>query len=688
MVARPGRLQSAFTAGELEPLLHQRTQLKYFSTGAKRMENVRVIPQGGFTLRGGMLDIGALQADAARLFPFIASDGAAYDLVFRPGEFEAWGVSAKLDTVAISGVTSGMLPEITVAQQLDTMLLFHPDLQSKRVKHLAADDWQVDNAPFDNVFNHDYGGPVGGGVYTNGVPAEWEIEFVGLEASPASVFVLTVSGQDTVSLSYVTDMTALATAIEDAILDLPNVAAGLTAVSSSGGAGGTKITITFDGDDNAGDGWAVSGRVINKADAAILAFKRVPGVAPGEPVMSADRGWPGCGTFYAQRLLIGGFKSLPNAWAFSVVADYYNFDERFTEANGPALIPMDTSGGERVERIVSGRNVQVFTSLGEYWLAERKLSRTEAPNHVLSSTNGSARGAPIVDNEGSALYVHSQRGVLSEFRYTDLEGNFVSTNISLLASHLIEDVRDIAVQRATGSTDGNLLMLVLGSGEGRLCTVLREQEVTAFTRLTTAGQIKAVAVNGRNETMAIVQREGGRRLERLERDLLLDQAHVFANDPASATIGGLSRLNGQSVWAVADGHVFGPFTVADGAIELPIAVAAGHVGTWAPPLVETLPPPRDIGPNTVLQRKARIHSVQISVQDTTSLAVGVNGGPLRDIDLRRHGALADVPELDASLTGLVTVRGLRGFHDEPTITIGQVRPGRLTVRSVTVEAAL
>lgn len=686
MVSRPGRLQSAFTAGELEPLLHERTTLKYFSTGAKRMENVEVIPQGGFKVRGGLKDIGALQATAGRIFPFQASNGASYDLVFSNGAFEAWSATAKLQTVSI-GATTAMLPELTGAQQLDTMLVFHPDLQSQRIKHLGPTNWQVDAAPFSAVFSYDYGGPVGGGDYTNGVAAIWELEFVGLDTG-ATAFTLTVSQQDTVSILYSDHMINLADLIEEAILDLPNIGAGLVVVSTSGDATGTKVRIYFAGDGNVGDGWAVSGRVINKADAAILAFKSTPGVMPGEPVFSSDRGWPSCGAFYAQRLLLGGFKSLPNAWCFSKVGDYYNFDERFNEANGPALVPMDVPGGERIERIIAGRNPLIFTSRAEYWLAERKISRTEAPNHVQSSTNGTKRGSTIVESEGAQIYIHASGSVLGEYRFTDVEGNYASTDISLLASHLIDGAADQALRKATGSTSGNRLALVLSNGEARLATTLREQDVTAFTRMTTEGDFKAVSVNGRNEMSFIVERTVGRRLERLDDAFLLDAAAPFTNGSPSASLSGFTQFNGKQVWVIADDHVFGPYTVASGAITLPVAVSAGYVGLWIAPRVETLPPPRDIGPNTVLKRRARIHSVHISVLDTTSIAIASNGGALRDIDLARYGDLADVPELQAGFTGTLTVRGLTGFHDEPTVTIGQVRPGRMTVRSITVEAAL
>ncbi|CAN7376492.1 hypothetical protein LJR231_002265 [Phyllobacterium sp. LjRoot231] len=685
MVGRPGRLQSAWTAGELEPLLHERTEIKYFGTGAKRMENVEIAPQGGFRGRDGLRRIGAVAADAAKIFPFDASNGASYDLVFSPNNAQVWSATTYLFDIIGIGLTATMLPEFTVAQQLDTMLLFHNDLETRRIKHLGPTNWAVDNAPFTGVPNYDYGG-----VYTNGVPAVWELEFVGLSFTPGaeSVFTLTVSGQETVSIEYGSDMLILAARVQAAVLDLPNTAAGITVLSSSGDATGKKILITFGGANNSGDGWAISARVINKADAAVLALKITPGVAPGEPLFSAARGYAHCGVFYGQRLLIGGFKSLPNAWMMSKVSEYFNYDDRFTEANGPALIPMDVPGGERIERLVSSRSLLVFTTKAEYWIAERALSKTQAPNHVQSSRNGTRRGVPVIENEGAAIFCHANGGVLGETRYTDVEGNFVSTDISLLASHLIRDVRHLAVRRATISTDGNIVGVVTGPGEARLATILREQDVTAFARMTTDGLFRAVSVNGRNEMSWLVDRPAGRQLERSEDGLLLDEAIDFSYGTPQTFVSGLEIFNGRTVWCIGDRNVFGPFVVSGGVISLPRAISFATVGTWKPPIVETLPPPRTIGPNLVMKRKARIHSVQLSVLDTTSIAIAVNGKPLKDLNLVRYGALADVPELDAPFTGTIPIRGLTGYVDEPTVTISQIRPGRFTVRSITIEAAL
>lgn len=675
MVSSPGRMQSAFTAGELAEILEERTTLKYFATGLKRAENIVIAPQGGFRLRDGLRLIGDLPADAARILPFDASNGSYFDLVFASDTCQVWNATSMTATMTVTGLAS-FVPELTFAQRLDTLVLFHEDLKTKRVR-LMPSGWVVDDLPYEKLPNYDYGA-----AYTNGVPAEWRLEFVGLE-SGSTIFVLNISGQETQSIAYSSGGDLIPN-IKTALDNLPNVRPGYTVTTPSA----NKILIKFAGAGNEGDGWAVSARIVNKADAAILSVKQTPGVAPGEPVISDTRGWPQCGCFYNQRLIIGGFRSLPNAWMPSRQADYFNYDERFTEANGPFLVPMDIAGGEKVEAIVPSLNLLLFTTQAEYWIAERAISKTEAPNHVQSSRNGIRRGVPVAENEGASLWCHANGSTLGELRYTDQDGNYLATNISLLAPHLLEDVRDMAVRRATASMDGNVGCVVRKDGQARLVTLLREQEVTAFARMSSDGLFKAVARNGRNELSFILDHGGKRTLERMENGLLLDEAIDVTFGAPQATIPGLSRFNGRQIWAIGDRNVFGPFIVVAGQISLPVKVSHVTVGTWRPPIVSTLPPPREIGPNTVLKRKARIHTVHVSVLDTTSLAISTNGGPLKEVDLHRWGVAADVPELDQGVTTSIKISGLRGYADAPFVTISQLRPGRLNVRAITVEAAL
>lgn len=675
MVARPGRTQAAFTAGELDPRLHDRTSLKYFSTGLKHAENIVITPQGGLRLSDGLRLIGDLPAGADRVFPFDASNGESFDLVFSGTTCQVWTEAALSTSFTVAGV-AGILNEMTFAQRFDTMLLFHRDMKSQRIRLMPA-GWTVDDLPYANLPRYDYGA-----VYTNGVPAVWRLEFVGLDAS--TVFTLTVSQQETSSITFNATMATLVASISAAIGSLPNVDAGFAVASPSA----NIVTITFSGAGNEGDGWAVSGEIVNKADAAIVSSKTTVGVAPGEPIMSTERGWPQCGAFWQQRLLVGGMKGLPNAWLMSRTGDYFEFNDRFTEANGPALVPMDVAGGETIEAIVPSLNLLIFTSQAEYWIAERALSRIEAPNHVQASRHGSNRGLPVTENEGAAIFCHKNRSTIGELRYTDVEGNFVATDISLLAPHLLQNVRDMAVRRTTENISCNLQAIVLESGEARLVSLLREQEVTAYARRTSHGQFKRVSRNGRNQLSFIMDRNGTRTLERMEPGLLLDEASDLTLSPASDIVTGLERYEGREIWAIGDGDVFGPYTVTDGEITLPKPVSDVTVGTWKAPVIDTLPPPRDIGPNVVLKRKARIHTVHIALDDTTSLAISTNGGQLKEVSLFRYGVLADVPELSQGYTGIIKIAGLRGYADEPFVRISQLRPGRLNIRSITVETAL
>lgn len=681
MVGRPGRTQSIFTAGELDPGLHEDTGLKYFAKALKGALNCEVLPTGGIKRRDGMRQVGQVADDAARGFAFTASDGGVYDIVLAPETLDAWHGNEVVDTVA-HAFAADQLADLTVAQQLDTALLFHAAVETQRLKVLAPTNWQVDAAPFANLPNYDYGG-----TYVNGVAAAWSLLFDGL-TDGSSYFALTINGHETGSILYHSTLSSMLSDIDDRLAELPNLDPGYAVAVS-----GAVIIITFSGTGNEGDGWALSGRVINKADAAIIAFHITVGVVAGEPIISSDKGWPRCGCFFQQRLLIGGLASLPNAWMASRTGDFYNFDDRLAEANGAFLVPMDVAGGEAIRRMSAQRTVLIFTNQGEYWLSDRTIDKTKPPVHVLASPAGIAAGVPAVENEGAAVFCTANRGTIAEMRYTDIDGNFTTTPISIFSAHIIDDVVDMAIRRPSSDTDdGSLLVAVKADGTFALCKLLRAQDVTAWTPCSTDGLVKAVWVNGDNLIRMIVERESesgaARYLETLDPDYFLDGAIDCTVSPASATITGLDSHENRDVWAIAEGEVYGPYNVEGGAITIPKAVSSAIVGRFAPPVLETLPPARDIAPGTVLKRKGRIHTAGVSLLDSTSLALGANGVAPREVVMRRFGEAADVPELEAGFTGAQKAGWLPGYQEQPTLVLTQLRPGRFHVRSITTEARL
>lgn len=693
MARRPAMRQSAFNSGELGPAFLERPELKYFNGGLALAENVEPIAQGGFTLRAGLRHVGETLATACQLVDFLANNGNVYDLAFANTKTEVWG-STTLHTTLTHDYTAAQCAEITWAQQLDTLITFHEDVAPKRFLHASASSWTVGDAPLENIPTYDYGA-----VYTNGVAARWNLEAVGFKPGDPAVtdiaFTVTVNGRETQSvLSHEDggndfDEDATAPDVEDAILDLPNIAAGLTVVGHPSKA--NTMRVEFAGADNLGDQWVVSARVINKPDAAMLAFKERAGVEPGEPIISSTKGWPRCGAFIQQRLWMGGLKSLPNTYMLSINGDYFNFDERDDEAGGAFRVPMDTQGGEAIERIVANRNPLIFTNKAEYWISNQAVKKTEPLVHVQASRHGTSRAVPIVENEGAAVFIHESGDVVGEFRYTDADGNFAAQDISLLGYHLIEGVTSVGVKKAASKKSANTIAMVQADGTMRHLTLLREQELTAYARVASAGSFKAVSGNGRNELTTIVERAKGasvsRRIERFEKDLLLDGA-ITISQASSATVTGLGIHAGQQVWAIANDDVFGPFTVTSGgAITLPVAATSITVGRWTAPRAITLPYWFQVAERFVTVKRGRIFGATLALEDTTSLAVSANGGKVFEIDLLKYGLTADVGELAQGFTGQITLRGFTGYVDNPQFLITQTRPGRLTVKSVMLEAA-
>jgi hypothetical protein len=706
MTARPGKIQPVFNAGEVGTLFNQRTESKYYNAGLAYAENIELLPQGGFTLAPGLRHIGDAAATAARLVPFQSLSGNVYDLAFTASQIEVWGESAKLHTFG-HAYNAVQVSEFLYVQNLDTLLTFHEDVAPWRALHGGPATWVIGSFPLNDLPTYDYGGPIGGGVYTNGLASEWQLDFIGFNVGTPTcdniVFAVTVNGQETVGIyaistappgGTVPSMPPIAAAIQAAVLNLPNVGAGVTCVSVVNGPTFFRVKLVFGGTGNLGDHWAVSARVLNKTDAAVLSNKTVVGVDPGEAIISADRGWPRCGTFYQQRLLLGGLKSLPNSWMASQSGRFSDFDQRLNTADGSFVAPLEVPGGEKIENIVDNRFLLVMTSRQNYWVAGSAtgLSKTVPPKHVPASEHGAAAHVPVVANEGAALLIHSSGDFLIEMRYTDIDGNYATQDLSLLAYHMIDKAKDLAIKRKAEKQSSNTAAILNADGSLRLVYLLREQELTGFVRYKTDGSFKAVAVNGRNEMTVIAERKRAgdglhRSLERFEAGLLLHGAVSFSFSSPVTTVAGLGVFQDQDVWAIGDGNVFGPFCACTGMIELPVPCCEVTVGRWTPPRITTLPLSRMIGPNIWLQKRARIHSVQIRVEDTTSLAVEV-AGVARDIPLQRYGAAFDIAELDAGVTGVIPVRGLTGYGDDPQFTLTQTRPGRLTVTSLVLEASL
>jgi hypothetical protein len=621
---------------------------------------------------------------AARSFEFTYAIDKAFSIVLTPLHADLYEGDTWIGCCA-TALSAVQLPDVKREQRLDTMYLCHPDRAPLRIMRRDSDgDWSSEDAPFTTLPNVDYGG-----VYGNIVNDVWNIT-IRWSVGPADLALeLTVNGEDTqaVTLAAGPDWALFLTNLKTAIEALPSVEPGIT-VTQTLAANSSVVTVTFAGAGNTGNRFTMAARINNVTTAAANVSHPVFGDPGGEAIMSVTRGWPVTAAFYQDRLYLAGFRSEPGALLGSVSGEYLDLNTKIESASGGILVRLDTSGAERIEHLVRSRHLVIFTNEAEYYITDRAIVRTTAPNVAESTRNGINPQIRPVENEGGLIYVNRSRSLIYAAAYSDVSQKYDSEPLSLLASHLAVGLKAMAIQRSSTSTDAARLYVVRDDGLLVVGIMIRNQEVTAFTRWLTDGLVRDVSVDGAGRPFVLVERTigGVQRLlrERLDSDAVLHQQRSITLGVASQTVTGLADYEGATIWCSADGYFDKSYVVTGGQITLAYPATQLVLGRWTPPRVRTLPLPRLVGERTQLARPVRVHTVRCRLAGSTSIAVGANGQAARDVALVKAGVPSDQPvppNFDA-----IAVTGLAGYSDEGFVEFTQTRPGKFAVRDITLEA--
>lgn len=582
---------------------------------------------------------------------------------------------------------SEQLADITRAQSSDLMLLFNGDVQPWAVFREGA-HWEW------NSYAQTYANVPALASGTIFAVAQDEIQRVTINAIAASdTFTVETEGTETAPITRGSDATVLAAAIAAAIEALPNVLIGLVVTVSELTTSKLVFDVKFSGSAG-GRVWPPMFIDVLTNDVATYTVETIQDGRPASgSLMSAQTGWPRCGTFFQARGIYAGFKLQPETIIGSQVASYFDFNTSSGLGADAAIeYALDSEEVPVIRHVFAGRHLQAFAEGSEWWVSDRVVDATQPLNFVNSTRFGCRAGVELVMVEGQTIFVQGSGDVLRSFSYSDVEQDYTSSPVSIYASHLITDVVDVAYRRAANTTQGSQMWVVNRDGSAALIVSLRDEKVLATTPIITDGSIKAVCVDSLRQVFVVVQRSVGGQPQ-LCVEMLDDAAYFDASDqrtlaPASATLDGLSRLEGKTVWAMADGSPMGPFTVTGGQITLPRAASAVEVGLW--PSFSIAPMPyRFVGRDGRIRVSPyRVHSAVLSLYDTTSVAIAANGGPPASLPLRSTGSgLLDVAQEDAPFTGEIRRDGLLGHQVAATVEITQLRPGRVTVRGIFTETA-
>ena len=401
-----------------------------------------------------------------------------------------------------------------------------------------------------------------------------------------------------------------------------------------------------------------------------------------EDVWSDARGWPQSCVFHEGRLFLGGSKSRPSTVWGSRVADFFNFDPGEQLDDAALEATLDTGRFNAIVDLYSGRNLQVFTTGGEFYIPQT-LGDPITPSTLSvkeQTSNGVRPGIPVVNIDGSTLFIQRQGKTLSEFLFSDSVAGYISTRISLLSSHLLKSPSSLAVRKATSTDEGDRVLIVNDDDGSIACfTLLRSEQIVAPSEWTTDGDYVEVGVDIADAYTIVKRTIDGvdrRYIERFVEGLNTDCA---THDTAAAsTLATLRYLEGETLDVLSDGVVEADKTATNGSITFTTAATSSYeVGLPYTSTVRTLPFEGRLPSGPTRSFKKRILSVTADLYETQALTID---GEAVTFDTNANGVITPY-------TGFKRKGSLLGYNKDATITITQSEPLDMNILSLDYEVS-
>jgi hypothetical protein len=654
-------IQTNFSTGELDPLLRARVDLTAYTNALEKATNVVCQPQGGIRRRPGTRYITALAnsgaesaANGVRLVEFEFSTSDSYMLCFTHNRMYVFKAGALITNINGSGnpylstsgvgLTGATLANIVWTQSADTLIVVHPDIAPIRIVRGATNaDWTASAISFDSIPKY---------AFTVSV------------TNPAGTLTPSaVSGKVTLTAS---SSVFTAGAVGQYVNASPQGRAKIVKYNS-----GTSVDAITE-----------------------FPFFNTSAIANGswdyesgyEAVWSSGKGWPRSVTFHEGRLYFGGSKSRPSTIWGSKVGLFFDFEATEGLDDDAIEATLDTNTFNAIVDIISGRDLQVFTTGGEFYVPQSGLDPITPTNFFVktASRNGTQQGVRVQQLESGTLFIQRQGKSLNEFAYTDTQATYVTQKISLLAGHLLKGPSRLALRRSV-ATDENDLLLMTNANDGTMAvfSLLRAQNVIAPSEfITVDGAYIDVSVDISTIYTVVRRNVNGVNqfyVEVFDNTLLTDSAKTGTGVVSTVT---MSHLVTETVNILEDGAVQANQVVpAGGTVTLPRATASSYeIGLPIAVEARTMPVDLKLQTGTRLGFKKRIVEVNALVVDTQHMKI--NG---TQIPFRAFGDILDQPV--AAFTGTKTLHGILGYSQEAKITVSQDIPLKMTLLGMEYKVA-
>ncbi len=567
-----------FSAGELSTDLLGRVDLTAYANGAMALKNVFLEPTGGIHRRPGLKYI-ANVSNFGRLIAFEPNSTEQFLLLIQDGITKIYKGDILIESLETPW-TESQIRQINWSQISNGIVVVHPDVAPQRF------------------------------IYENNA---WRLEsFAFLIEDGCIKQPYTRFGKDTVTMSssgcsgnvtLTTSLPVFESRHEGHQFKLADGYVEIQSVTDSMHANATVKKQLLEGD--------------NIGASTILNATR----SWGEPAFCPEKGWPQTVCTYQSRLVFGGSKSLPSTLWLSQTGDITNFESGSgydAEAIGFTIL---SDQSDHIAALFANRHLQVFTTSAEWMVSGDPLTPSEI--QLKRQTQVGSRSdifVPPLAIDGATIFASANGREIREFLFSDLEGIYQATDLSLLARHLIQTPIDMAYDKYERQA-----YIVMNNGHLVVLTSFRAENLQSWTEQITDGEFLSVAILGK-KAYFVVKREEAFNLECFDENLHTDSGHLFVFEEATDCLENLAHLEGKKVALTGDGIVLDGQIITNGECYLPHSAQIVEVGLPFEHNIVPLPPVASANDGNAPVSSCRLVRLVLRLVDTQSLEIDTGTG--------------------------------------------------------------
>lgn len=550
-MAKINLIKNNFTSGELSPHIWMRTDLSQFRNGAKAVENMLPIIEGGIKKRGGTKLL-RVEQDAIRIIPFIVSHSKNYLIILRPNLMNILDSEGTLIRTFSTPYTKEQIPDINFCQSRYNLWLVHsnhpiswircsedfsnwaydrftysvPPLEETATPTLTLKSSEMNVGKTTTLTASIYAAHTANKQYIVGdicylFGANWTMKYYRclvdhMNQVPKDEYA-TTTDPETGDIIYTETVYWQKITPEEAVAFNSSIVGKYIFINS----GVIRV-------DRFISGIQVTGEILVKLSANVEAIARSWTIK--EPIFNETYGYPRAITYFQQRLVLAGSKKYPNYIWLSRTGDESNFLTT-TQDGDSFTVAASSEQLSNVLHLSQSRGIVVFCGGSELTInAQNSLSPTNA-NILEHTAYGTVQTIKPIKVGSELLFVQRGAERVRTLVYDYTTDGLVSNELSVLASHIGEEgggFKEFSYQQEPDS----VIWFVMNNGKLATLTLDREQSVISWARHDIGGKIISIAslpsTTGADKVYFLVNRDGIVQIEQLQENLLLDTAVELA----------------------------------------------------------------------------------------------------------------------------------------------------------------